>query len=490
MSERGLTLLMIAGYTALMALHALQGHRATRSVTDYYVGGRSMGGVVLGLSFFATYSSTNSFVGFAGQAWSYGLPWLLLVPCILFFVWLAWTAVAPRLRRFTEALESVTIPDFIGFRFESPSARLAAALIVLFASVLYMTAVFKGIGTLLAVKLELSYAASIGLVLLIVMGYTAIGGFVSVVRTDGVQGVLMLIAAVVLFGGTARAAGGVGVVARLGSLPGGERLLRWDAGLPLPLLLGILIAGSMKFVVEPRQLSRFYALRDERALRQGLLVSIGAFALAYALLVPIGLYARFVLPPELSDTDRVVPELLATSGVFSAPVAALLLVAMVAAAMSSLDSVLLVVASTFERDVLAPFRARNDERATLRATRLWVAAFAALTAAVALEPPGGIVALTAFSGSLYAACFFPAVVLGLHWPRGDGASALASFATGIGVLLAWPRLPWAGDLHRVFPALALSTLVYVLLAAARGAPSPRVAALFREAATGPASPGP
>jgi len=482
-SERTLTLLMFAAYSALMAWHALQGHRATRSVADYYVGGRSMGGVALGLSFFATYSSTNSFVGFAGQAWSYGWPWLLLVPSILFFVWLAWVAVAPRLRRFTAALDSVTLPDFIGFRFGSPAARLASALIVVFASVLYMTAVFKGIGTLLQVKLELPYPAAIGVVLVIVMGYTAIGGFVSVVRTDVVQGVLMLAAAVVLFAGTASAAGGLWALRGLTTLPGAQNLARWDAGLPLPVLLGILVAGSMKFVVEPRQLSRFYALRDERAARQGLLVSMGSFAVAYTALVPIGLYARFVLPPELADTDRVVPELLATPGVFAAPVAALLLVAMVAAAMSSLDSVLLVVASTFERDVLGSLWLRRSETATLEATRLWVALFALLTAAVALEPPGGIVALTAFSGSLYAACFFPSVILGLHWTRGDGASAMASFGTGIAALLLWPRLPWATELHRVFPALALSTLAYVVVALARRSrPSERVAALFREAA--------
>jgi Na+/pantothenate symporter len=220
-----------------------------------------------------------------------------------------------------------------------------------------------------------------------------------------------------------------------------------------------------------------------------LAVSLGAFALAYSLLVPIGLYARFVLPPGLQDTDRVVPELLATEGVFPGPVAALLLVAMVAAAMSSLDSVLLVVASTFERDVLGLALPRRDAAAALRATRIWVAVFAAITAAVALDPPGGIVSLTAFSGSLYAACFFPAVVLGLHWRRGDGAAALASFATGIGVLLVWPRLSWALELHRVFPALALSTLVYAAVAVARRSrPPERVARLFDESPAASGSP--
>ena len=64
-------------YTLLMAHHAYSGHKQTREISDYYIGGRKMGGLILGLSFFATYSSTNSFVGFSGQAYSWGTPWFL-----------------------------------------------------------------------------------------------------------------------------------------------------------------------------------------------------------------------------------------------------------------------------------------------------------------------------------------------------------------------------------------------------------------------------
>ena len=146
------------------------------------------------------------------------------------------------------------------------------------------------------------------------------------------------------------------------------------------------------------------------------------------------------------------------------PHSAFLLVAMVAAAMSSLDSVLLVTAATTERDIVGVFRPGRDEAAELRATRLWVGVFAAVTATVALEPPGGIVRLTAFSGSLYGACFFPAILFGLYWRRGGGAAVLASFAAGLLVLFGWRYVPFAELLHEVFPALALSTAAYVVVA--------------------------
>ena len=458
---------LAGAYTLLLARHAIVGQRLTRSVADYYVGGRKMSGTALGLSFFATYSSTNSFVGFSGKAYEWGAPWLLLTPCILLFLVLSWTLVAPRLRELTGALDSVTLPDLIGFRYASTKARVLAALIVIFASLLYMTAVFKGIGLLLEVFLEIPYPAAIVIVLIIVMGYTAVGGFVSVVVTDVFQGGLMLLAAVALFVGTVTAAGGLDALEAVRAQPGGEALFSWNAAMPFPLLVGIMVAGAIKFIVEPRQLSRFYALKDARAARQGLWVSLAAFAFAYSLLMPIGLYARRLFPDGTMDTDRIVPELLSGGAVFSPTIGALLLLAMIAAAMSSLDSVLLVVASTFQRDVRGVWRAAESDQQALRETRWYVAIFAALTAVVALDPPGEIVTLTAFSGSLYAACFLPCVVLGLHWRRGDGASVLASFGLGLATLALWPQTAWSAQIHPVFPAMGLSMLGYAVLAKLR-----------------------
>lgn len=457
-------LLLLTAYTALMAHHAWTGKRQTRGLADYYVGGRSLGGIAIGLSFFATYSSTNSFVGFAGQAYSYGLPWLLLAPFAVLFCLIAWAWIAPRLRDFTASLNSFTIPDFIGFRFGSHAARILAALILLFASFLYTTAVFKGIGNLLEAFLEIPYALAIAVVFVIVVVYTTMGGFISVVRTDVVQGVVMSFAAIFLFAGTVRAAGGISSFAAVQDQPYGKELFSWNGALPFPVLLGIIVAGTIKSMVEPRQLSRFYALEDQRAARRGMWVSTLLFLLVYSLIVPIGIYARRILPAGISDTDRIIPALLSDVTVFHPALSAFLLLAMVAAAMSSLDSVLLVMASTCERDLVGSWRQAVSERSTLRATRVYIFLLALITALIALNPPGGIVTLTAFSGSLYAACFFPTILLGLHWRRGNGSAVITSFLIGIGTLLLWRFLPFGAGIHQLFPALSLSLLAYVLVA--------------------------
>jgi len=439
------------------------GRARSSTVADYYVGGRSFGGVAIGISFFATYASTNSFIGNSGKSWSYGLPWLFNLGFMVLFCLLSWWWVAPRMRAATQALGSLTLPEWFGARFDDQRVRGAAALIVVFASLLYMTAVFKGIGNLLEVFLGLPYGVVIVLVLLVVVLYTAAGGFHSVVRTDVLQGLLLATGSIVLFAGVTRAAGGVGAILDVPSRPGAEHLFSLDAAMPFPVLLGILFAGSVKLVVEPRQLSRFFALRDTAAARTGVSVAVLGVLVVLGLLLPIGLYARLILPAEaISDTDLVVPTLLSLD-IFDPWVAALLVLAMVAAAMSSLDSVLLVAASTLQRDLLS-LRAPGEvsEAFALSRTRALVVGLCVLTAALAWRPPGGIVELTIWSGSLYASCFLPPLLGGLFSRRGDGPVALASMLSGLLVLLAWPRLPLADRAHEVFPALASSLCVFVL----------------------------
>ncbi|HSG91602.1 MAG TPA: hypothetical protein VLA56_20455, partial [Pseudomonadales bacterium] len=155
-----------------------------------------------------------------------------------------------------------------------------------------------------------------------------------------------------------------------------------------------------------------------------------------------------------------VPSLL-IAGVFPQWVSSVLVLAMVAAAMSSLDSVLLVAASTLNRDLIGARRAQTDRHA-VRRTRGLVIALCALTAALAWRPPGGIVELTIWSGSLYAACFLPVLLGGLFTRRGDAPVALVSMLLGLATLLVWPFTPGDAVVHEVFPALGASTLAFAL----------------------------
>ena len=192
-------------------------------------------------------------------------------------------------------------------------------------------------------------------------------------------------------------------------------------------------------------------------------MAVGGIALIQLCLFPVGFLARALLDGVV-DTDLVIPTLINDPTVFPIWVADFLVVAMVAAAMSSMDSVLLVAASVLYKDVVETV---HPTAHPLTWTRIGVVGFSLIAAIIALNPPGGIVEITIFSGSLYAVCFFPAILFGLHWHRGTAEGVLASMLIGIAVLIGWMLIGPADVLHEVFPALTASCLVYWLFARSR-----------------------
>ncbi len=418
-----------------------------------------MGGVIIGVSFFATFASTNSYLGLAGKGYDLGAPWLLFPLMIVVATYLSWRLVAPELRRFTSMTDTVTVPEFLAARFSSQSVRVFTGLIIALASILYLIAIFKGAGNLFQVFLGIPYEAAVGLMLLVVLVYTSVGGFVSVVRTDVIQGIFMLLGSMLLFGFVTNHVGGPGRIFDLMDAPATEYLFTWNAGAPILVVLGIALAGSMKLLIDPRQISRFYGLRDAASVSKGIGFAIGGLLIIQFCLFPIGIYAHFLID-DIADTDLIVPMLIQDPAIFPLLIADFLVVAIVAAAMSSMDSVLLVAGSVTMRDVIGVVVPMSEERQTFY-TRIGVIACAAFAALFALNPFGDIVEITILSGSLYAVCFLPAVMVGLHWSRGNASAVIASYASGIATILVWRNLGLSATLHEVLPALVISMGVYV-----------------------------
>ena len=266
----------------------------------------------------------------------------------------------------------------------------------------------------------------------------------------------MLIGAMTIFYFVTQAAGGITSVAQLTDMPAKEYLFDLNGAVPFAVLLGVSLSGALKLIVDPRQLSRFYGLKSDAEVKRGMWIAVLGMTLILACMFPIGLYAHLILD-NVTDTDLIVPRLVNDPAIFPFWVTDLLIVSIVSAAMSSMDSVLLVASSTLYKNIIAPFKAIENE---VRWSRAAVIGFACVSAFMALNPPGDIVGITIFSGSLYAVCFFPPVVFGLYGRIASARTTLMSMILGMSTLILWITLGLSALLHEVFPALLMSASVY------------------------------
>jgi len=469
LSEHWLRLLFVGAYLAVLARHAWVARRGTKDLGDYLIAGRALGGWVIALSFYATFVSTNSFIGHAGKGWDVGLIWYVKGAVIVLSAYAAWHLVAPRFFAKAREYKSLTLPDFLGHRYNSPALRRASAVVIVVASMLFLVAVYKGSALALQQFLGIDYGPAILAIFLVVTAYTLVGGFRSVVLTDAVQALLMLAGSVTILIAVVHRGGGL--LNLLSELRAQDpALVSWQGNMSLGAILGLSLAGGMKLLVDPRQISRLYGLRDEKALRLARFVAPLLILVTYVCLLPIGVFARAFIPADaITDSDLVMPYLLGSAEVLGPVMSSLFLLVLLSAAMSSLDSALLVAAASASRDVRT---VDDDDPRTLGRTRRWIVLISLGSMLLALNPFGGIVTITAFAGSLYAACFLPALVAGLYWQRGTDTGALAGVLVGATTVVAWHFAKRAGwtSWHEIYAGVALATPAYLVvsLLTARG----------------------
>lgn len=468
-ADHWLQVSLLVAYLAMLIHHALAGRKESRSVDGYLVAGRNLGGIAIALSFYATFMSTNTFIGASGKSWDYGLSWCVGGIILTSFACASWIVVAPRFVPLTREYNSLTIADFLGTHYQSNAVRRLAGLIVAFSSVLYLIAIYRGASLAIETFLGLPYVGCVIVAAIVVTSYTLIGGFKSVVMTDAVQGVLMLIGAVALFKAVLSLGGGISnTLDRIRDTQ--ATLASWSNSDGLTAALAYSIAVGVKYLVEPRQLSRFYGLRDAKALRTAAWIAPLAILVSYFCLLPLGAIARTIVEPNsIVDTDQVVPYLVGSGNVLGPFVGTLFLLVLVSAAMSSIDSVLLVAASTVSRDVFRLAKTNTQEQDTsieVYRTRIWIVIVSLTAAAFALLPfTQDIIRMTKFSGSLYGACFLPVLVVGLFLRQRVAAAALASMVLGsICVIAVFVlRTIKITSMQEVYPGIATGLLVFIAI---------------------------
>jgi len=441
---------------------------------SYFTADREVGAVFGGASLVATQVSAGTLVGAVGLHYVFGLGFLWTWVGI----WAGWllslVAIAPQLR----AHGGYTVPDFLDARFGGDSGfvrGLSGGLIAVIYLV-YTTAQYVAGAVVLETLVGTSQLAGAATVAALALSYTVVGGMRSSVYTDFLQ-VVVLVGGVLLaaFVGLAEA-GGPGAL--------GTAVASVDASLLNPLdvpavAVGLALSFGFGMTIAPYELSRVYAMRDPETVRRAIPVSVAIQVVVAACVAVLGLLARARLP-DLGTPDAAVTEL--ALELFGPVVGVALLLGVLAAILSTVDSVLLVTASAVAHDLYAEalpalgVLAAPDERRVLRVAQ-------AATVAGALVPLvlvdvsgllGGLVQLiVALYTSLLAATLFVPVVAGLHWSGTTTGGAVAGMAAGLAAVAGWQLatapggpLAAAGVVDPVVPGLCVSAVATVAVSLA------------------------
>ncbi len=449
-------LLVLAAYLAALFAIGLVSRKRARSAAGFYLGERSIGAWVTAFSFVAAYYSSVVIIGGGGFGYKYGLATLWIAATnVVVGTLLAWIVLGARTRQMTSRLNAITMPEFFARRFASPAARLISALVVSLFLIVYSVSVVQGMGNAFEVLVGVDYVWGVLISALVIIVYVALGGYVAVVWTGFLQGVIMIFGLVLLT---------VLTLTRIGGLPQAlSRLAEFDSGRYVatpgiwgwPGLVSYALIVSLGVWGMPQLVTRFYSISRERVLKLGTVLATTGGAVA---LLPYfnGALTR-VLFPDLAAADKAIPTLVKT--VMPPLASAVFLAAVIAAGMSTFAAVLLVTVSSLVKDVVRDsLGVQLESRQEVKISRLVSVVIGLAAVGIALKPPAMILVITGFSWAAISSTTLWPYLLGLYWRRLSAAGVLAAMVSGCVTALAWMALRNPFRIHGFIPGLVASLI--------------------------------
>jgi sodium/proline symporter len=462
MTETAVVLATLVGFNVALIAIGLWARSRNADVEDFYLGGRKLGPWVAALSASASSSSAWTLLGVSGAAYAWGLPALWLFPATVGGFAINWFWVAPRVRRLSQEEGAITLAEMVApaslGALRTTALRVIAAIVV-FSFVFYIASQFEAAGKAFEASFGLSKQASILVGAAVVLAYTLLGGFWAVSVTDGLQGLLMVLAATLLPLAALAAVGGFSGLADGLAAAGGPSVPAGQFSGVTGLLFVLATFGiTIGYPGQPHVVNRYMASRDDRALAQGRIIAMLWAVLVYAGMLTIGLCAR-VLFADLGDPEQALFE--AARQLLPPMLAGVLLVAILSAVMSTVDSQLLVASSSVSHD----WRRSRGASGGLAGSRTAVVVILAAATLLALAWRADIFSRVLFAWVAVGAALGPILVLRLAGreltPRGTLAALLAGFLSTL-VFAALPHTP--GDFaERVLPFVIASAVALMSL---------------------------
>ncbi|MGW7361815.1 sodium/proline symporter PutP, partial [Streptomyces sp. NPDC054802] len=462
----------------------------TRTFADFALGGRRLSAPVAALSAGASDMSGWLFLALPGAVYAAGIDASWIAVGLAAGTYLNWLLVAPRLRTYTErAGNAVSLSAYLEERFEDRTRTLrmvSAAVTVVFFTVYVASGLVAG-GLLFEQVFGVAFELGVVLTALVIVTYACLGGFLAVSLTHVMQGTLMFVALLVLPLVGVVALGGFGsleesldrktpnlldIGSEAGFIDG-----RWTAGGSLGAVAIVsLLAWGLGYFGQPHILARFMGIRSTRAVPAAR--RIGTFwvlvVLAGATLVGLVGIARLDTPLENPETVFIV----LSETLLNPWVAGLMLVAVLAAIMSTADSQLLVSSVALTEDFYRAFlHRRASDRMLVWVGRGAVVLVIVVACVIALGG-GGVLNIVAYAWAGFGAAFGPVVLLSLYWPRMTWAGAMAGIVSGAATVLLWDRInpllgPFESDIYEMVPGVLVATAAALVFGRFVGRPPQR-----------------
>ncbi|MCI8714770.1 MAG: sodium:solute symporter [Oscillospiraceae bacterium] len=450
--DLAIKLILLIIFFSVMIGIGLYCRRHATDVSGFVLGGRSVGPWLTAFAYGTSYFSAVVFVGYAGQfGWKYGIAatWAGLGNAFLGSL-LAWVVLGRRTRVMTQHLDSATMPEFFGKRFDSQALKLAASVIIFIFLIPYTASLYNGLSRLFGMAFDIDYSVCVIVMAVLTAVYVIAGGYMATAINDFIQGIIMLAGIVAVILAVLHSQGGfLSALEKLAQVQGDSDIPGVYASFfgPDPVnLLGVVILTSLGTWGLPQMVQKFYAIKSEAAISKGTIIST-----FFALVVAGGCYFLGGFGRLFADQmqfnadgsivggfDSVIPTML--SGL-PAILIAIVVILVLSASMSTLSSLVLASSSTLTLDFIKGTVIKEmDEKRQVRWMQGLVVVFIAISVVLALiqykSSVTFIAQLMGVSWGALAGAFLAPFLYGLYWRRTTKAACWVSFLFSTAVMLA------------------------------------------------------
>ena len=423
--------------------------RRTTDVNGFVLGGRAVGPWLTAFAYGTSYFSAVVFVGYAGQfGWKYGVAatWAGIGNALLGSL-LAWAVLGRRTRIMTQHLDSATMPEFFGKRFDSKSLKIAASVITFVFLIPYTASLYNGLSRLFGMAFNIDYSICVIVMAVLTGVYVIAGGYMATAINDFIQGIIMIFGICAVVAAVLKGQGGF-MAALDGLARVSDPAVSDTPGVfasffgPDPAnLLGVVLLTSLGTWGLPQMVQKFYAIKSERDINTGMVISTVFAAIVAGGCYFLGGFGRLFserLDIAADGYDSIIPTML--SGLPDILIA-IVVILVLSASMSTLSSLVLASSSTLTLDFLRDNLIKNmSEKAQVFLMRCLIVVFIAISVVIAIVQYHSnitfIAQLMGVSWGALAGAFLAPFLYGLYWKRTTKAACWCSFLFSVAVMLA------------------------------------------------------